>query len=349
MNISAIHHLYAFEDGDTITPAMGVQIDQGFGLVQYWSPISKKVTATDFTKHPATLYPQPYSTKAGSIIVPSTAGQQWYYNNISDEGAILQDGAVKSKFKNLFEVTTVSANGKTFPALKIKGNLASEQDLTDKYIYYSGSYNGKQIVCQQQIQVMATIGGIYKILLSTTGQDGSGDNVLSNDNDWVKYTAYLQVNGESVASGITYKWQHLVNNAWKDMTTQSGVVEISGNMMTVYNAAVEGIEVFRCVATYDGQTYYEPFEVSDVHDPYYIDDGCSISGDAVRVGEKVTFSPKVYDRSSGDDVTSQGWTFSYTFLRRQDNQVISDINVNSLTYDNINKYGGISVRIEASK
>ena len=150
-SISAIHHLYAYEDGDTITPGMGIQIDAGYGLHQYFNPTTKKVVATDFTEHPALLYPQAYSSKQGKIIVPETVGQQWYYNNISSEGAIIEDGAVKDKWASIFELTTVQSNGSTFPALKIKGNLASENDYTDKYIYYSSTSRGKAFTCQQLI------------------------------------------------------------------------------------------------------------------------------------------------------------------------------------------------------
>ena len=39
---TAIDHLYAFEDGDVLTPAMGVSWvkpeDVGYGLQQYWNP-----------------------------------------------------------------------------------------------------------------------------------------------------------------------------------------------------------------------------------------------------------------------------------------------------------------------
>ena len=59
------------------------------------------------------------------------------------------------------------------------------------------------------------------------------------------------------------------------------------------------------------------------------------------------FNPKVYDRSDGS--VSTGWTFDYMLTKRSDGSVISDINHTQLTYDNIERYGGINVRIEASK
>ncbi len=345
-SISAIRHLYAYEDGDTITPAMGVKIDAGYGLQQYFNTATKKVVATDFTEHPAILFPQAYSSRQGKIIVPETTGQQWYYNNISTEGAILEDGAVKSKFSSIFELSSVVQNGQTFPALKIKGNLATESDYTDKYIYYSSTYQGKAFVCQQLIPIQAAAGDAYKVLISVEGESGSGDNVLSNDNDWIKYTADLQLAGQTV-SGATCAWQKLVDGAWQALSNVTGLTEVSGNTLKVYNAAVEGVEEFRCAVTYGGKTYYETVQATDIHDPYYIEDGCSVTGDAVKKGETVTFSPKVYDRSSGE--VSTGWTFSYTLTQRSDGSVITDVTVSALTYDNINRYGGINVRIEAIK
>lgn len=346
-NISSIHHLYAFQDGDTITPGMGVRIDAGYSLQQYWNPSTKSVVSTDFSLHNATLYPQAYSSKRGAVIVPEVNGQQWYYGNISDEGAILENGAVKTKFSSLFSITSITANGKTFPALVIKGNLASENDLNDKYIYYTSSYNGKAFTCQQLIPIQSAVGDAYDVLLSCLGQDGSGDNVLSNDNDWVQFTTYLQVAGQNVASGVTYQFQKLNGSTWQNVTNTPNLIEVNAGVIKLYNAAVEGVEMFRVVATYNQKAHIKVFEVTDIHDPFYIDDGCNIAGDAVAVGERAIFNPKVYDRSDGS--VSTGWTFDYMLTKRSDGSVISDINHTQLTYDNIERYGGINVRIEASK
>ena len=95
--LSRIRHLYAYEDGDNIDARMGVIIDDGYGLTQYWDVNQAKVVNTDFTKHPATLYPLPYSSKLGQYVKPETQGQQWYFNNPeTTTAAILDDnGAVK--------------------------------------------------------------------------------------------------------------------------------------------------------------------------------------------------------------------------------------------------------------
>lgn len=347
---TAIDHLYAFEDGDVLTPAMGVSWvkpeDVGYGLQQYWNPTINAVIETDFKQHPVLLFPRPYSSKMGSIVVPESEGQQWYYGNISDEGGILQNGKVKEKFVELFEVTTIELNKKVFPALKIKGNLATAADHTDKYIYYKSSWQGKQFTCQQLIPIMEAVGESYKVNISYVGQDGSGDNVLSNNNDWCKMVPTLQRSGDPVKSDATYKWQRIVNNVWQDITAVAKVYEFEGNNLKVYNAAVEGVEVFRCEVTYSGKKYYGVAEVTDEHDPYYIIHGRSQASNAVAVGSTVTYNPRVIERATGNVVT--GFTFSFTFTNEQ-GEVLKDVTERNLTYDVISKYGGIAVRIEAKK
>lgn len=347
--ISSIDHLYAFEDGDTISAAMGVKWvngEVGYGLQQYFNPTTKQVMETDFTKHPVLLYPQPYSSKRGSVVVPEATGQQWYYGNISDEGGILQDGKVKDKFKTLFEVTTLEVNKMTFPALKIKGNLATADDHTDKYIYYKSSYQGKAFTCQQLIPIMTAVGESYKVNISYIGADGSGDNVLADDNDWCKIVATLSRSGAPIDGDVAYKWQRLVNGVWKDVANVKSVTEVSGNTLKVFDAGVEGVEMFRCVVTYASVDYYGIAEVSDIHDPYYIDMGRSQASGAVSVGSTVTYSPKVYSRADGK--ISTGWSFSFSFTDFKGN-ALNDITERMLTYDNILKYDGISVRLEAQK
>ncbi|MDD6553006.1 MAG: hypothetical protein PUF37_05390 [Prevotellaceae bacterium] len=347
--ISSIDHIYAFEDGDTITPGMGVKWaggETGLGLQQYWNPTTKSVIATDFAKHPVLLFPQPYSTREGSIVVPETEGQQWYIGNITDDGGILESGAVKDSRKDTFEVTSVEVNGKTFPALKIKANLVKDGDtIADKYIYYKSSYKGKDFVCSQLIPIQMSVGDTLKMICSVEGADGSGDKTLSNDNDWVQLTCYLQRAGINV-EGATYQWQRLEEGKWTDVKTVDKMQEASGATLKLYNAGVEGTEIFRCVATYQGNSYNYTTDVSDIHDPYYIEPGRNIASQSVAKGQTVTYNPKVYDRSSGK--ISDGWTFSYVFTDN-DGNVLLDVTKDTLTYENISKHGGIAVRIEATR
>lgn len=346
-----IKELYSYEDGDTITPSMGVQIDTGYGLQQYVNPTTGKVIQTKFADHNATLFPQPYSSRKGSVVVPATTGQQWYLNAITDEGAILENGVVKAKFAKMFKVGTVKMNNNTFPALIIIGDLVNDSfpEIADRFIYYVSSYENKQFTCQKQIQIQQALAEACQILVSVEGENGAGDEVLSNDNDWVQYTCFLQQAGNTVTGNVNYKFQKLDGDAWKDCKTITKETEVGTNSIKLYDAAIDGAETYRCIATYNGQEYIAIMNPTDEHDPYYIVDGCNIAGDAVKDDEKVTFNPTVYDRHTG--AVSTGWTFSYTLYKRTDGTVLyaSVVTISTLTGLKIREVGGINVRITASR
>lgn len=351
--ISRIKNLFKYEDGDQITPRMGVSIDEGFGLTQYWDEQQGKVVNTDFTKHPATLYPLPYSSKRGQYILPETQGQQWYYNNPETETAGILDGNgnVKAAYASLFEKTTIDISGATYPALKIKGNLCSAQDLTDKHIYYKSTYRGKPFTCSERIPVQTTVGNAKEVLISLTTEDGSGSNVLSNTNRWVEMTAVLQRAGASI-SGATFQWQKWTAGAWTNVTSQLGVIEVlSSNKIKVYGAGVDGEEIFRIVATHDGESLYKTQQLTDIADPYYIYDGCSQAGDAVEEGVDVTFHPVVYDRIRQVPDTSNTWSFSYQMLNMVTGAQVGSVATGSsftVLHTVLDEEKGVSVVISAN-
>ena len=75
------------------------------GLQQYYNPSTGKVMVTDFTKHPALIYPKPYSTKRGDIVVSETAGQQFYIGSLTDEMIRSSDFSNARFVRNFFEST----------------------------------------------------------------------------------------------------------------------------------------------------------------------------------------------------------------------------------------------------
>ena len=377
VNVSKIKTLYAYEDGDTITPRMGVQIATGHGLQQYYNAETWEVTNTDFSTYPATLYPQPYSSKAGNFVVPDTGGQ-WYFNNPENSAMAVLDanGAVKTtalfgtgasaiRFSDLFQATTVTtgsgASSKTFPALTIKDNLVNSvsQIATDIHIYYKGTYDGKAFTCEQVIPVQSVVGDAYQLVVSVTGASGLGDEVLSDDNDWIQYTASLQMmsTGTDIPAAVI-AFQHFNSSGvWEAVVHSAGIVEVSAANKTLklFEAAVDGSELYRVVATYNGDTWYQVLNPTDEHDPYYIEDGCSIDGDTVKRTDTVTWNPKVYKRHNGmleeneDVTTSEGWTFHYTLVAQNTGTAVSGFDQTGITYDRLVANGGIAVRIQASR
>ena len=351
MEFSSVRHLFSYNNGDNITPGMGVQIDAGYGLAQFWDTSAGRVTNTDFTQHPATLFPQAWSSRMGRFVVPEQGS--WFYG--SPLGTALTFDAsgncTTTGLGSTFKLTTVVMNNLTFPALQIIGNLASADDLVDKYIYYTGTYKGMDFTCKQLINNQASSADAYDILISAVGQDGTGDDVLSNDNDWVKLTPSLQRAGTPITSGVSYTWQRLVNGSWTNITSTSGLYEInnSDHSLKVFNAGVEGVESFRCVAVCNGKTYYKVRELTDVHDPYYIVDYCTHT-DSVAPGETAVFRPKVIDRATNSQDTAHTWSFAYTLtkLPSGDSVKTGTGSTFSVTYDEIDNAGGNTMtRIEA--
>jgi hypothetical protein len=359
-NVSKIKTLYAYEDGDTITPRMGVSIAAGHGLQQFYDSQTRVVNNTDFSLFNPTLFPQPYSGRAGAVVEPDS-GYQWYLNSISDNMGILNEyGGVKAAYADMFTVTSVTMNQKHFPALVITDNLVkpSNSITTDIHIYFVGTYGGKQFVCEQVIPVQQVVGNAYQLLVSVEGANGTGDEVLSDDQDWIRYTASLQMmsSGTPIAEAVI-TFEHLGDNGWEAVTNQTGITEVDSQAHTLklYEAAVDGSEQYRAKADYLGKTYYHVMNPTDEHDPYYIVDGCSINGDTVKKGETVTFSQKVYKRHNGpseedEDVTvSECWTFTYTLVSQRTGNTITAINQTGITYEKLVEYGGIAVRIQASR
>jgi len=354
-SLSRIRHLYKYEDGDQIEARMGVQIAAGYDLTQYWDEQQQRVVNTDFTQHPATLYPYPYSSKRGQYVVPATQGQQWYYNNPESETAGILDeyGNVKTAYASLFEKTTVTIGSAEYPALKIKGNLCSANDLSDKHIYYKSTYNGKPFTCSQLIPVQTTVGDAKEILISIETADGSGSTALSNTNAWIQLTAALQRAGSPI-SGATYQWQKLVNGAWVNVTNNPTVIEVSNatpHIIKVYASGVESEDIFRVAVTYEGVTTYKTQQLTDFSDTYYIFEGCSQAGDAVEEGVNVSFNPVVYKRPECVRDTQYTWHFSFLLLNLITGAQVGNPSTSVpfvVPYSTIDSEKGVSVVISAT-
>jgi hypothetical protein len=193
-------------------------------------------------------------------------------------------------------------------------------------------------------------------MVSVTGASGLGDEVLSDDNDWVQYTAALQMMSTGTAiNAAVITFERLVNGSWVAVTANTGIIELGAGTMKLYEAAVDGAELFRVKAVYNGDTWYKLLEPTDEHDPYYIVDGCSIEGDSVKRSDTVTWNPKVYKRHNGpgeedeDVTTSEGWTFTYTLIGQRTGETITSFNQTGITYERLTQHGGIATRIQASR
>lgn len=354
MNYSDIDTLYSFSDGDVITPSMGVSIAAGHSLAQFYDPTTKRVSADSTFATAANqpvLYPLPYSSKKGVYVVPDSVGQQWYYNNLQVENAGILDasGNVKPAYAKLFQKTTYSLNGKSYPAIKIIGDLCSETDQSNKTIYYVGMVNGVQVVCKVDIPINVTTGSPYNVVVNCVNSSGENDCVMDVDGEFLTLTSQLNT-GNSPVSGAKHWWEKLEGDTWIKLTTAQGKYTISsdGRTLKVEDAGVQGIENFRSVAQLGSAQYVKVIALSDTRDPFFIDKGRSTASNCIRESESVTYAPKVYSRSTQE--LQSGWSFAYLATKPDGSVLESKTGASySISGSVISQHGSVTIAITASK
>lgn len=354
MEISAIDTLEAILDGDTIVPGMNFVLPAGVGKTQYYNPSTNTCTP-DYTKaaNQIQLYPYCYSSGTGKFIIPDANSYMWYLNDPNSASAEIlaaPGGAVASKFASMFQKTTYTVNGQTFPALKIIGNFASAGSLNDAVIYFKGTFNGLEVTCHGDIGVKESVGDLFDILINCVNEDGVNDTVIDNDSEYLVLTAELQNNGASVAASGAWSWMRATASGLVAVSNTSGVTELSNSNKTLklYDPAVEGTEEYFACVTHNSVNYKKGIQVSDTHDPYFINIGRSTASNMVKEGDTVTYTPSVVARSGLKVQT--GWAFTFT-LRDHTGATIRTATGKTLTVTGteVMEKGGINVHITATK
>ena len=355
MNISAIDTLEAILDGDTIVPGMSFVLPAGVGTTQYYNPSTKSCTP-DYSKeaNQIILYPTNYSSTYGKYLIPDSGTEQWYFDNPdSASAAILESagGSVASAWSGLFAKTTYKVNNQTFPALKIIGNLASAESLNDIKIYCKAKCNGMEVLCSGTIGIKETVGSLFDILINCVNEEGANDTVIDNDSEYLVLTADFQDAGVSVTPTGAYSWLKATAEGLADVTHVAGVTELSNSNKTLklYDGAVEGTEEYFCKVVHNGVEYLKAIQVSDTHDPYYIQIGRSTQSNMIKRNESVTYVPAVLARSNRAIQT--GWSFSFRVLDNQGESKKSESGVTSFTVtgEEVFSWAGTNVHITATK
>ncbi len=346
---SAIDTLVAIVDGDTIVPGMGVVLPTGVGLTQYYDPETTDVTP-NYANTPIMFYPQCYSSASGKFVVPTTG--KWYKGNPEASGALILDianTAVESGYSSVFEKSSYTVNGLVFPALKIKGNLASSTNLNDVPIYFKGEFNGIECMCNGEVKVVSTTGKEFDILINCVNEDGNPDTVIDNDSEKLELTPQLQCNGVTQAtSSSNWTWYRGSVAAANKVTHSAGVTELSGEVLTLYDGGVEGTEEYIAVYKDSSREIRKHIQVSDTHDPYYIDIGRSTNSNQVHSTDTVKHTPSVIKRTDGTIVSSAKFTFNV--YSEDGTYDVTQANVTSYTVSgaDVKNYGGLHVRITCS-
>lgn len=354
MDISAIDTLEAIVDGDTIVPGMNFVLPAGVGKTQYFNPSTGQCTP-DYTKaaNQPTLYPACYSSNLGSFVLPDMNSFMWYLNDPGSASAQIlaaPGGAVAAKFATKFQKTTYTVNNKTYPALKIIGNLASAGSLNDAVIYFKGTFNGMEVTCHGDIGVKESVGNLFDILINCVNEDGVNDTVIDNDSEYLVLTASLQDSGATVQASGAWSWLRATAAGLVAVTHTAGVTELSNGNRTLklYDPAVEGTEEYFASVVHNSVTHRKGIQVSDTHDPFYINIGRSTPSNMVKEGDTVVYRPSVLARSSRAGQT--GWSFTFT-LRDHNGNTVKTATGTSLTVTGaeVMEKGGLNVHIIATK
>jgi hypothetical protein len=362
--ISAIDTLEAIVDGDTIVPGMSYSSPSGIGLTQFYNPQTGDVSPK-FAKNNILFYPTCYSSNQGKYLAPDGGSYQWYYNNpdSSDAEILVSQGSttVRDTFKDIFLASTYTSSGVTYPALQLKGEIASETQLSDVNIYFKGTFNGIEVTTHATISVKTTVGDAVEIVIQSVSVDANGneqdqDTVLDYNGESLKLTAYLTNNGEVTKDTVAsrWKWYRLVKGSLTQVSNVTGVTEISANVIRLYDTAIEGTEeYFAEYTTDDSQVYRQGIQVSDIHDPYYISIGRSVTSNLVRKTDAdIVYTPKVINRNTGQEDTTKTWTFNFSATDAKGDTLSgvishSDTNKVNVTAANVATYGQIIIYISA--
>ena len=322
---SAIDALEAIVDGDTIVPGMNFVLPAGVGTTQYYNPSTGQCTP-DYGDKPIMLYPYCYSSSTGKFVVPSSEQMMWY-------------------------LATYTVNGQVFPALKVKGNIASADALNDVTVYFKSSFNDMEVTCHGSISIKESVGDMFDILINCVNESGTNDTVIDNESEYLVLSASLQNCGFGVSTSKPWSWMRATTGGLVAVSTVAGVSEISndGKTLKLYDGAIEGTEEYFACVEHNGTTYRKGIQVCDTHDPYFINVGRSQAGNLVRQGDTVTYTPQVLARSSR--AVQSGWKFSFV-ARDNDGSIVrqaSNVSAFVVEGSEVHEHGGLNIHISASK
>jgi hypothetical protein len=354
MEISAIDTLEVLVDGDTIVPGMQFVLPAGVGKTQYYNPSTGACTP-DYTQasKQIILYPSCYSSQKGKYIVPDAGSHQWYLDNpdsVSAQILTAPGGTVVEAYQDRFAVTQYTVNNQTFPALKIIGNLAAADSLNDVVLYCKFTYQGMSETCHGTIGIRESVGNLFDILLIALNEQGQNDTVIDNDSEYITINASLQDSGVDVAATGSWSWMRATAAGMVSVTHVAGLTELSNNNknLKLYDGAIEGTEEYFAIVVHNGITYRKGIQVSDTHDPYYINIGRSTLSNLIPETATVTYTPSVLARSSG--AVQTGWSFSYVLRDNLGNTLRNGQgNTFSVTGAEARDNGGLIVFITATK
>lgn len=169
----------------------------------------------------------------------------------------------------------------------------------------------------------------------------AGDNkyfALQDKGDSCILKAVAQSNGVEITTGLTYKWDKLVNGAWQTINGETK------QTLTVNNDMVDTSGQFMVHVLQNGEELGTDVQaVNDLSDPYDVIP--NPSADQIVEGSKqdVVFTPVLVKRGSSEKVKDMTWYFSFFdsagMLLNRDTSTVASA-TGTLTYAMAEQAGG---------
>lgn len=220
--------------------------------------------------------------------------EEWSYNGLKIEFNASGVSTFPSYVAGKFLKTVHNDGDNDVPALKIIGNLASPDNTDNDQITFKGNVEiggiARPLEPSITVRIEETVGDPYDGYIDAT--DGG---VIDDDTASVTLTAHLLRGGNSITTGVSYKWSKAILGGWQEINASGG----TPNKITLSAADIDSSAIIKCEFYVDNVLVFtETRPVYDETDPLVMAMNPSQSTQ-LKENESVTFGPTIHRRSTG--------------------------------------------------
>lgn len=154
--------------------------------------------------------------------------------------------------------------------------------------------------------VVSTSSEITISLKQLSGEDDSislltftpSGNIFIGNTTTLSIQASIYSGASPVSTGVTYQWQRYNSGSW------ANIYGANSSVYSVSKSSVVGSELFRCVATYSGETYYSTIALCDSTDEYQAAISSSAGSILQNSSSNTTLKCMIFD--NGEEIDSSG-------------------------------------------
>ena len=309
-NIGAAFTVRFLRNGDTITVKRDiVKIDgSGAALFQMVDTTSGTVAPNWGVEANQPIIRLTLKSAAGYPVALSSV--LWAYNGVNLSFTLNGESWVKENtatYKNIFQAR-INADG--CPELKITGNLASKEAVSNRQISYALTYvtaaHTETIEGSVDVLIQQSGANSHMIQIVTPNIELSGESTDSTYSTTLSVEAYYGINQVTIGSaGYTTKW-------YKDGTEEKDYINGSEgkSSITVTRADIDGGSIYVCKLLLNGSAVAQDQQrINDISDEYQIE---ATPSDNSANFASLTNSAiyKLTLKKNGVPQTS-GWSFSW--------------------------------------